>query len=395
MKLPKASMKQLLQEEMTFDQLFRVSDPDRVTRSLTVRGPPLDVDAYEDALYYGFNFKSYPSTTGLRHRGFIKFKKPRNLKTPLQNVKCEVDCSCPDYRYRWAWTNKQRRAGRVGNGTLNQSLNRAPRKTNPTGRPGMCKHLLAARQYIYNQLGHWPRGEEDQAIMLQRLVRRATTRWADFPGEMAKAREREARYAAGVRARNRGEPLPEPPELPPEEPELPPPPPEEGPAGFFAMMQPERVAGAGAPPAHAPPAPEAAPETPPRRPRRRTRRTESVDTLNGLDRMNLIEAQKTIEEMEAEQSAAPATTAETPDSEAQTALGLLREISASLKELVGALAAEPEPEPELEPEEPESQEPIMVPEPAEEEEFGEPGEEGQPAIEEPEMRRRRPAPAMR
>lgn len=232
---------QVLHEDMTFDQLFRASEQKRIRRAQTVRGPPLDVDAYEDAMYYGFNFKSFPSTTGLRHRGYIKFIKPHNLQTPLQNVKCEVDCSCPDYRYRWAWTNKQRRAGRVGPNSMNQSLNRAPRRTNPMGLPGMCKHLLAARNYIYNQLGHWPEGEEDQAILLQRLVKRAQTRWTDFPGDMAKAREREDRYRQGVRARNRGEPLPQPPELPPEEPDLPPPPPEEGPAGFFAMMQPQRV----------------------------------------------------------------------------------------------------------------------------------------------------------
>lgn len=110
--------------------------------------------------------------------------------------------------------------------------------------------------------------------------------------------------------------------------------------------------------------------------------------------MNLIEAQKTIAEMEADQQAAPANV-ETPDTEGQdaegqTALSLLREISASLKELVTALAAEPEPEePEL-PEEAEPGEEVLVPEPTEEEtseeEFG-----GEDVPEEAAMRRR-PAP---
>lgn len=89
--------RKFLEERMTFDQLFKYSEPKRVKRSLTVRGPPMEIDANSDAIYHTFNFKSFPSTTGLRHHGYIKFLRPRNQdpnKVALQHVPCVVDCTC-------------------------------------------------------------------------------------------------------------------------------------------------------------------------------------------------------------------------------------------------------------------------------------------------------------
>lgn len=141
---------QQLLERLTFDQLFSVSEPKRVLRSKTVRGPPLDVEAMKDGVFYHFNFKSFPSTTGKRQKGYIKFFKPKK-KIPLEKVECLVDCTCPDFRYRWAWANKQRGSSVVGAKSMNQAFNRAPRVTNPRGRPGLCKHLLALRDFIYGE----------------------------------------------------------------------------------------------------------------------------------------------------------------------------------------------------------------------------------------------------
>ena len=110
-------------ERLTFDNLFRVSEPKRVYRSFTVRGPPLEIDQYQDTVYYIFNFKANPSTTGLRHRGYIKFFKPKSKNpkdVPLQHLECLVDCECPDFRYRWAWANKQRQSSVVGPSSLNE-----------------------------------------------------------------------------------------------------------------------------------------------------------------------------------------------------------------------------------------------------------------------------------
>jgi intein/homing endonuclease len=275
--------RQLLTERLTFDQLVGFSDPKRITRSQTVKVPPLHFDAYKDAEIYYFNVKSAPSTTGLRHKGMIKCYKPKDPNTPLEKCECEIDCTCfapetlvlmadgrykpiadirpgdsvythkgrvrrvlgnvgrpprkgekvyilrvkgvscpivttenhpfltlrdkklkfipvkdlkrheqlvclrpsrkkialdsvrlqtlvsrkkarqpelvydlcidedhsfivhgvvvancPDYRYRWAWANKQRGSGRVGAQSFNQAWNKAPRITNPVGRPGAC-----------------------------------------------------------------------------------------------------------------------------------------------------------------------------------------------------------------------------------------------------------------
>jgi hypothetical protein len=141
---------QRLLERLTFDQLMAVSEPKRVLRSKTVRGPPLAVDAKNDGVYYSFNFKAYPSTEKKRHKGYIKFFKPKK-KTPLEKVECLVDCDCKDYKFRWAWANKQRGSSVVGSKSLNQAWNKAPKIANPTGRSGLCKHLLALRDFIYGE----------------------------------------------------------------------------------------------------------------------------------------------------------------------------------------------------------------------------------------------------
>lgn len=201
-------MTQRLDERMSYDDLFRISDPKRVARSFKVRGPPLDIDSYQDAVYYIFNFKANPSTTGLRHKGYVKFFRPRNpRRTPLQKLECLVDCTCPDFRYRWSWANKQRGSSRVGPSSLNQAWNRAPRKTNPEGKPGHCKHILAAREYIYGLLSSFPGDEPDTAEKLNKLTKYATKRWANFPQLMAQAKEREAEIKRRIAMRNLGRPV--------------------------------------------------------------------------------------------------------------------------------------------------------------------------------------------
>ena len=231
----------ILLEYLTYDQLFRMSEPKRFQRSLTVKMPPLDMQQYQTGNHwvfeYYFNAKGNPSTTGLRHRGYVRFKKPKRTQagknTPLSKQAVEVDCMCPDYRYRWAWANHQRQAGPIGKGSLNQCINKAPRKTNPTGAPGLCKHILATRDYIYGLLSGFPKhvGDTDR---LDKLTKKATRRWLNFDQEMEKAKERDAKIAAAKARRNIGLPPEEqnkpiaaiigdePPDLPAETPETPP-----------------------------------------------------------------------------------------------------------------------------------------------------------------------------
>lgn len=194
---------------LSYDKLFRFSDQKRIDRSATVKGPPLEMDPYKDAEYYAFNFKSHPSTTGLRHRGYIKFFRPRSRQpTPMEHLQCVVDCTCPDFRYRWAWANKQRGSSAVGPRSLNQAHNRAPRITNPTGKPGLCKHILAARHYIYGILSSFTSDQPDTSYKFDKLLRYADKRWADFPGAMAAARARDRELRARAQLRNVTGPLP-------------------------------------------------------------------------------------------------------------------------------------------------------------------------------------------
>jgi hypothetical protein len=104
--------------------------------------------------------------------------------------------NCPDYRYRWSWVNYQKDAGVIGPRSLNQCIDRAPRHTNPLGKPGLCKHLLAVSDYIYGQISNFAGDKpEDVNKTLDRLTKNATKRWINLPAEMQKARERDAKYA--------------------------------------------------------------------------------------------------------------------------------------------------------------------------------------------------------
>lgn len=315
---------EVLQEYLTYDQLFRMSDPKRFQRSLTVKMPPLDMEQYQTANHwifgYYFNAKGNPSTTGLRHRGYVRFRKPKRShagkNTPLSKLAVEVDCMCPDYRYRWAWANHQRSAGPIGANSLNQCINKAPRKTNPKGMPGLCKHILATRDYIYGLLSGFPPwvGSTDR---LDKLTKRATKRWLNFDAEMAKARERDAKIAAAKARRNIGLPperqnrpialatAEKPPELPAEEPKT----------KAQAAQPPEPAKPATKPGEKPTPAkPGKAPEMPYIQPPkkqtpqqflgRRFLKTESVDRMTNMNTWNLHEAKtlkntrKLVEEIE-------------------------------------------------------------------------------------------------
>lgn len=212
-------MREFLGERLTFDRLFRLSEPKRVRRSDTVRGPPLEIfNAKSGSVYHTFNFKSFPSTTGLRHHGYIRFFRPHTAGTnrmPLQHVPCEVDCTCPDFRYRFAWVLKQKGSARVGPQSMNQAWNKAPNKTNPDRRASLCKHILAARDYIYGMLADF-RGAPsmDTSEVLGELVKYANRRWTDWQGQSQNAKEREAWFKAAKAARAAGQPPPPgPPEM--------------------------------------------------------------------------------------------------------------------------------------------------------------------------------------
>jgi hypothetical protein len=195
--------KTYLVERLTFRQLLSYAEPKRVARSQTVRGGPLKIEAFEDTAYHIFNFKSFPSTTGLRHHGYIKFFKPKSPRR-LEDLECLVDCTCPDFRYRWAWALKQRGSSVVGAQSMNRALNRAPRTTNPEATPGICKHIIRLRDYILGLTSDdmFSSGTEDASQTLRNLARYANNRWTD---PAPNALDREARLQAARLQRNRGQ----------------------------------------------------------------------------------------------------------------------------------------------------------------------------------------------
>lgn len=196
-----------LVERLTYRQLYALSDSGRKERSRTVSGPALVVDSYQDSSYYVFDYKSNPSTTGLRHKGYIKFIRPQNRSVPKgEDIECVVDCSCPDYKFRFAWANKQRGSGVVGPNSLNQAWNRAPRITNPTGRPALCKHLLALADSIFGWMVEFRGNPEGGTINvgLDRLTKRMQRRWVNFGDEVKRARERNSRISQDRAARQVG-----------------------------------------------------------------------------------------------------------------------------------------------------------------------------------------------
>lgn len=147
-------LRQLLVEKMTFAQLFRSSTPSRKQRAKDMKFVNrLPIRAQKTDSYWDFRYKSGSSnnTTGDSYRGRITFLKPTKGKIG-ESVNCEVDCGCPDYRYRWAYANNRRDAGPMGRESLNQCNGARPRITNPKLQPGMCKHLLALKDQLRQRL---------------------------------------------------------------------------------------------------------------------------------------------------------------------------------------------------------------------------------------------------
>lgn len=140
-----------LLEKMTFSQLFKLSDTRRKDRAKTVRVTSLPGTASENEEYWNFSYKSNPSTTGNRWRGRITFLKEATNKS-ADEVYCSVDCSCPDFRYNWAYANADKEASIMGNASLNKCNGNYPKQTNPFLKVGCCKHILSLKDYLKTKL---------------------------------------------------------------------------------------------------------------------------------------------------------------------------------------------------------------------------------------------------
>ena len=145
--------RRLLTERMTFSQLLRMSTPARKNRAKDMKVTKLPVMSGRNGKYWIFQYKSGPSnnTTGQSWKGRITFPKGRK-STNAENLFCEVDCGCPDYKYRWAYANSRKDAGPIGFNSLNKNNGQPSNTTNPKFRTGMCKHLIALRDQLRQKL---------------------------------------------------------------------------------------------------------------------------------------------------------------------------------------------------------------------------------------------------
>ena len=180
-------MSQYVCERLTFNMMVGMSELKRKERARGVTGPSIDVEAYDGVLYYSFNFKSLENTTGRRHKGYVKFFKPPNPKVSLGKVECLVDCTCPDFKYTWAWALKQRGSAPVGSNSLNGATNRAPKIKNPRSVPGLCKHLLALKDYIINSASQFPGTDVDDSTLIKKMIER-NRKFTLNPGQQVAAR---------------------------------------------------------------------------------------------------------------------------------------------------------------------------------------------------------------
>jgi hypothetical protein len=170
--------KRVLNEILSFKELMNFSEPKRKKRSQKMRTNSLPIRADSNNEFWNFSYKSdishitprlnKPNVIG--HKGRITFKKNTNGKSAI-DTPCSVDCTCEDYRDKYAYANNDKEAGTMGSDSLNKCNGQFPNKTNPYLRPGLCKHLLSLREYLRTKL------EESQQSSLPEKLDDIVTRY--------------------------------------------------------------------------------------------------------------------------------------------------------------------------------------------------------------------------
>ena len=139
-------------ERMTYNDLLRSSEERRKDRAKNVRTRSLPVSTENGEESWNFRYKANPSRTGNPHQGSVTFFKEASNNENAGDVECKVDCSCPDFKYRWAYADTKQDASNIGDKSLNKCINRRPSIRNPREVPGMCKHLIALKDYLKTKI---------------------------------------------------------------------------------------------------------------------------------------------------------------------------------------------------------------------------------------------------
>lgn len=140
-------LKDLLLEKMTFKQLLALSDDGRKNRSKNIDTRSLRVVADKNSESSIFSYKSKPSTTGKRHQGYIEFSKSDiNKNKQAIEWNCIVDCTCPDFKFRFAYNVDKQGASVIGSNSWNKNNGATPLPIN--NKIGLCKHLISLTNYL-------------------------------------------------------------------------------------------------------------------------------------------------------------------------------------------------------------------------------------------------------
>ena len=147
-------IKELISESLTYNELFRISSFTRKQAARGMRVERMKVNSSSNPNSWDFAYRSNPSTsvTGETYEGRITFQKPTNPNDRADDVPCVVDCSCPDFRHRYAYANNKQGASPIGNDSLNKCINKSPDIRNPRQKIGMCKHLLSLKNEMHKRL---------------------------------------------------------------------------------------------------------------------------------------------------------------------------------------------------------------------------------------------------
>jgi hypothetical protein len=185
---------------MSFRDLLRGSESGRKQRARTdVNVRPMRVTTIDGNEAWTFSYKSSPSTTGIRWKGYINFLKKDVLsKDSAEDLDCQVDCECPDFRFRYAYNDAQAGASITGPNSLNQNNGKPPRPRNQGGvgdyGVGMCKHLIALGKYLRTQISPEAPEPEDEPPMPKEPVKKQTLPPAKAP-QTSKAPDPEDTYS--------------------------------------------------------------------------------------------------------------------------------------------------------------------------------------------------------
>jgi hypothetical protein len=142
-----------ISEKMTYKQLLAASEQGRIDRSQDVSVKPLTVNTENGREAWKFSYKSNPSTTGNRHKGYIYFfKEDIQNKESFGDINCSVACSCPDYCYRIAYNNKKKDADASNIVPANILKNNGASPASLPQVNGICKHLISLHEYLNTEI---------------------------------------------------------------------------------------------------------------------------------------------------------------------------------------------------------------------------------------------------